>query len=592
MANKKVFKSGQRGKTVPAADTVNRAGGRAYTLGEKAALAQYAATGTFNDAFYSTGEEQVADILDIASKVDVEFIGKVAIYARTDGRMKDAPALLCAHLSTRGEEGLAVLKKIFLIVIDNGRMLRNFVQIMRSGIVGRKSLGTAPKNLVRSWFQGHTPETIFKMSIGNDPSMADVIKLAHVSDLESMERLALLAYLVGQTDKNDKYEASYLPPLVKEYEKVKQWASATGNKPELTSLPRVPFEMLMGLPLGDSGWRLLSEQMSWTQIRMNLNTLARHNVFNSNKHVDLIATKLADPILIERAKPFPYQLLTTYLNTISDAEYRAFVGVSYWAAATAKAPNKVEIPKKVLNALHSALEIATKNVPTIDGPIYVAVDVSGSMQSPVTGTRDGATTKTRCIDVAALIGATLLRKNPNESELLPFSDNLFLNHGCIAQDSIMTNAQKLVRLGGGGTNMTSAVSHLNARRKSGNLIVVVSDGETWVDDSKYGIRAGYRGVGTTFAQAFAEYKSRNPKAKLVTINVAAGKTTQVQSNPDVLNIGGFSDSIWEIIKNFVEGVPSSDYWVDVINKVQLPSIGATNANLTPEAGPDSEFPAY
>jgi 60 kDa SS-A/Ro ribonucleoprotein len=29
-------------------------------------------------------------------------------------------------------------------VIDNGRMLRNFVQIMRSGAVGRTSLGTRP----------------------------------------------------------------------------------------------------------------------------------------------------------------------------------------------------------------------------------------------------------------------------------------------------------------------------------------------------------------------------------------------------------------------------------------------------------------
>lgn len=588
MANKNVFKSGQRGITAPAADTVNRAGGRAYQLGEKAALAQYAATGTFNDTFYSTGEAQVSEVLAIAAKVDPEFIGKIAVYARTDGRMKDMPALLCAHLSTRGGEGLEVLKRIFSLVIDNGKMLRNFVQIMRSGVVGRKSLGTAPKNLVAAWFASKAPADIFRMSTGNDPSLPDVLYLSRSLDLGSPERKAFYAYLLDR-----EYDFDSLPPLVKEYEVLKKWAADTGSKPDLHSLPRVPFEMLMGLPLGDSGWRLLSEQLSWTQLRMNLNTLARHNVFNSERHVTMVATKLADPVLIEKAKPFPYQLLTTYLNTIPDSEYTSFVRNGFYnhVPQSAADKEKTEIPKKVLNALHSAMEIATKNVPTIEGPVYVAVDVSGSMQSPVTGHRAGATTKTRCVDVAALIGATFLRKNPGGSELLPFSDNLFLKHGCIPQDSIMTNAQKLAKLGGGGTNMTSAVEYLNKTKKTGNLIIVVSDCETWVDDSKYGGGLGYRGAGTTFAQAFAEYKSRNPKAKLVTINLNAGQTTQVQSSPDVLNIGGFSDSIWEVIKNFVEGVPSADYWVDIINRIQLPVIGGKSADRTPEAGPSSELQA-
>ena len=33
-------------------------------------------------------------------------------------------------------------------------MLRNFVQIMRSGVVGRKSLGTLPKRLVQAGSTG------------------------------------------------------------------------------------------------------------------------------------------------------------------------------------------------------------------------------------------------------------------------------------------------------------------------------------------------------------------------------------------------------------------------------------------------------
>ena len=45
-------------------------------------------------------------------------------------------ALLCAVLATRDLDRLA---EIFPQVIDNGKMLRNFVQILRSGITGPAS---------------------------------------------------------------------------------------------------------------------------------------------------------------------------------------------------------------------------------------------------------------------------------------------------------------------------------------------------------------------------------------------------------------------------------------------------------------------
>lgn len=537
MANKNVFESGQPGKTAPEIDAVNKAGGAAYALGDKAALAQYAATGTFNDTFYSTAEAQVSEVLAILARVDVEFIGKVALYARTEGRMKDMPALLCAHLSTRGEEGLKILKRIFLTVIDNGKMLRNFVQIMRSGVVGRKSLGTGPKNLVAKWFDSHLPADIFKMSVGNDPTMGDVLYLSRASDLGSPERKALYAYLLN--DKKYTYDFDSLPPLVKEYENMRK------NPGSIESLPKVPFEMLAGLELGERGWKLFAEQMSWTQLRMNLNTLARHGVFNSNKHVNMVAHKLADPAAIEKAKPFPYQLFSAYLNTSTVGEE--------------------EVPVKVRNALHDALEIAAKNVPTFEGQAYIAVDTSGSMSSAVTGTRKGATTAMTCVSVAALIACTFLKKN-RESQILPFDKSLHLKHGLEPNDSIMTNADKLRKYGGGGTDCGLALSHLNKIKAKGDLVIYISDNESWFDSGQ-----AYRG-GTRMANEWSIYKARNPKAKLVCIDLAQDSTVQVKSDGSVLNIGGFSDTIWEVIKKFVEGVPSADYWVDVIDKIQLPAL--------------------
>jgi 60 kDa SS-A/Ro ribonucleoprotein len=145
MANKTLFAS-LGAKFLPRADAVNQAGGRAYAYGPEAKLAQLAATGTLADGFYAGAEAQLADILDAASKVDAEFVAKAAVYARQSGAMKDMPALLTAVL-TMSDPDLSV--RVFKRVIDNGRMLRTFVQVMRSGQTGRTSLGSRPKRLVR-----------------------------------------------------------------------------------------------------------------------------------------------------------------------------------------------------------------------------------------------------------------------------------------------------------------------------------------------------------------------------------------------------------------------------------------------------------
>ncbi len=546
MANKSLFKSAPKGKTPPAATTTNRAGGIAYQLGEKAALAQYACTGTFNDTFYSTGAQQVEETLALLSKCSPEFIGKVAIYAHEQGRMKDMPALLAAHLTTRGDEGRVVLKKIFPVVISNGKMLRNFAQIIRSGVTGRKSFGSSPKKLIQSWFLSKKPEDIFKMSTGNDPSIGDILQMVNLSHNDgpngrvgSPERKALFQYLKGVD-----HDVDSLPPLMKDYLKFKsdptKWDAA---------LPKVPFEMLMGLPLTKAQWSALGQQMSWTQLRMNLNTLARHGVLKEDGIARTLAAKLKDPELIKKAKPFPYQLLVTYLHTSETGEEA--------------------VPRVLRNALHDALDVATENVPSIEGPAHALIDVSGSMGSPVSGHRAGATSKASCVQVAAMMGSAFLKKN-QESSIIAYSDNAIVNHGCEPRDSVMTNANKLAALGGGGTNLGAAFKHLNKVKAKGNLVVVCSDMETWMDKQDSARSSWYGGEATVSASMWAEYKSRNPKAKLVCINLAAGDKVQVASNTDVLNIGGFSDTIWEVIKSFVEGMPSADHWVSVIESVNLP----------------------
>ena len=88
MANKTLFRS-IAGKLLPHTDSTNEAGGQAYRLDPKHALAQYAATGCLNSTFYATAQVQLDAVLKLTEQVEPEFLAQTALYARRDGFMKE-----------------------------------------------------------------------------------------------------------------------------------------------------------------------------------------------------------------------------------------------------------------------------------------------------------------------------------------------------------------------------------------------------------------------------------------------------------------------------------------------------------------------
>jgi 60 kDa SS-A/Ro ribonucleoprotein len=528
MATKNLFsnknKSTVSAKVTLPVNTVNEAGGTAYKLSDKAALAQYAMTGCFNGTYYVADKDQLKTVLELTNKVDPKFVAKLAVYARQKGLMKDMPAVLAAVVASKAPE---LLSQIFDRVIDNPKMLRNFVQVLRSGATGRKSLGTRPKKLVQGYLESLNDEQLFKADVGNDPSLQDIIKLVHPKPTNK-QRSALYGYLLDK-----EYAKRDLCKLAKEFESFKKCMKG--------EIPDVPFQMLTALPLTDNHWKQIAANATWNQIRMNLNTFARHNVLSDKKVVDALAAKLADPEQVKRSKTFPYQLFTAYLNV--DAA----------------------IPAKLTNALQDAADASLDNIPELNGKIYVMVDTSGSMGSAATGNRGSVTSKMRCVDIAALFAAAILRKNP-DTEIVPFDTSVHVGHRFNPRDSIMTNARTLAAFGGGGTNCSAALEYVNKKAGKGDLVIYVSDNESWVDSGR-SFYYGNRGSATM--NEWNKFKARNPNAKLVNIDIQPNASTQAHDRDDILNIGGFSDQVFDVIAKFVELGNNKDLWIKTIESVKL-----------------------
>jgi 60 kDa SS-A/Ro ribonucleoprotein len=161
--------------------------------------------------------------------------------------------------------------------------------------------------------------------------------------------------------------------------------------------------------------------------------------------------------------------------------------------------------------------------------------------------------------VAALVTAAIVRANRN-ALVLPFAQKvkeIEIN----ARDSVMSNAAKLAALGGGGTSCSAPLKLMIERRERAELVILVSDNQSWVDNRPTGP--------TETLRLWEVFKVKNPTAKLVCIDLQPNRTTQALEREDVLNVGGFSDEVFTVVERFASGTLSSDHWIGLIEEVDL-----------------------
>ncbi len=520
MANKTLFSSIK--SSLPRANARNEAGGRAYQFTPKHALAQMAATGCFNGVYYSNASSQLDELKAAVDQVDDNvFLAKLAVYARERAYMKDMPAALLVMLSKRDTE---LMHRVFARVVDNGRIMRTMFQMIRSGQFGRTSLSSSLQRAFQRWLNEASVGQLLSASIGGQPSLRDVLRMARPTPKDNQRR-ALFGWLTDkETEKWHPATEADLPAQVQALNAYRQADSAEAQTLIAGNLS-VRWDLLADAARGPLVWKAIARQMGPQALRMNLNTLLRHGVLGGGKAdremVDYVAARIADAEAIRRSRQFPYQFLTGYLNA------------------------SAEIPQKIKAALQQAAEIACGNVPEFSGPVVIGLDTSGSMSMPVTGWRGrGATSKMRCVDVAALFAAATLRRNP-DSVVVPFDTQAY-NVRIDPHDSILSLAERLAKYGGGGTDcsipLRVANTKFSERRFAG--CVLVSDNESWVGTGRY----GSTGVMTEWEKFVKNQKRLGVSApKLVCIDLQPYCSTQAPEQGDILNIGGFSDAVFNIV---------------------------------------------
>ena len=140
---------------------------------------------------------------------------------------------------------------------------------------------------------------------------------------------------------------------------------------------------------------------------------------------------------------------------------------------------------------------------------------------------------------------------------MPFDTQAY-NAKIDPSDSILSVSERLSKYGGGGTDCSIPLREANQRYSKRKFagIVLVSDNESWINGGHvfgHG-RGGSTGVMTEWEKfKKAQQKKGVADPKLICIDIAPYGHTQAPDRADILNIGGFSDAVFQVVASYLTG---------------------------------------
>ncbi|MCS6809238.1 MAG: vWA domain-containing protein [Bacteroidota bacterium] len=523
-------------------------------------LAQYAMTGCLDGVVYANPAFHAARLHALIHEQDscisTEFLAQTAVYAHQYGYIHETPAVLAALLATRKET--FYLKSIFPYVITTLSRLRLFVRIIRSGLIGRKSLGTVPKQLIQQWLAQQSDEQLLDYHRDTQkPSLADIIRIAHAKP-HTPSRRALYASIL-----HNKRSWANVQSYVSKQETVQH--SDNGNNACIlsASLPHISSHV--------SAWQDMIQAAPYHALYHFIPRLLQHGAHDEIAMVQIIyhiTRRLLDTYKNSAHVPISfYPIIEAWKHTAGLTE--EIGSTTPWQDPTTIYPTSKRTQSlslyQALDALRAALEhvlvASISSLPKFHGKTYICIDASGSMQLSMRHQHSthALSASTRYIDIAALF-AYLWFRAAAPTDVLPFEQHA-VPQRIHAEMTLAEIIDALTAINGGGTNCSAALKYLNQHHAQGMLVIFISDNQSWLDPESYRSAA--------LLHEWQIFKIRNPLARLVCLDIQPHRVLRPHIREDILHVSGLSESVLRSICAFASGTLYNARWIEQIRDVEL-----------------------
>ena len=536
----------------------NFMGEKAFKMEDKAELVSTVMTTFLHNEYYENESEKVSRIHSLLSKVDPLFAAKLAIYARNEGNLRSVTHLVSADIA-KYIGGTDWAKRFYNKIVvrpdDMSEILSAYAHINGMGQKDIKKIPNAIKRGFKTAIERLDAYQLDKYKMNNrSVSMIDLIRLFHPKgnnkNAEAFKRL-----VNGET-LDDLYETKILEKkMTKAGNETKDATLEEKNEAKREAIVEV-LDNVKGMPI------------------MNLIRNLRNIILYAHDKVDDACAQLRIEKKILNSRLLPFRFATAYgeIEKMKYSDQKANTNIAFESdIKTSSLTNEQfdECKTKVLDALEDALQYSVANIPELEGNVAILVDHSGSVRGDCGGSsRVSAFSTTNSAMIGNLFGSMMAYRQKDIYVGL-FGDKLI--------DVPMKRRMKLLdfnkysydiggKCGGGTeTGIYDFIKTCVTEKKKVDNIVVFSDCQIGNNDYRFTSWYGSSSEQNSkhFHELFKDFRKINPNCNWIVVNLRqSGGTSVFDKSQRILNIAGWSDKIFDVIKSQCKG------WDAVIKEIE------------------------
>ena len=545
-------------KVVKQPTETNFMGEMAFKMEDKEELVSTVMTTFLHNEYYEKESDKVSRIQSLLKKVDPLFAAKLAIYARNEGNLRSVTHLVSAEIAKYiggSEWAKRFYNKIVVRPDDMSEIISAYAQINGMKQNDIKKIPNAIKRGFKSALERLDAYQLDKYKMNNrSVSMIDLIRLFHPKGVQ--KNAEAFKRLVNGESLDDLYETKILEKqMTKAGKDTKDSTIEEKNAAKEEAISGV-LDNVKGMPI------------------MNLIRNLRNIILYAPNKVDDACAQLRIEKKILNSRLLPFRFATAYSEIekmVYDESKKADTDIAFESDIKSNELTKEQFDEckgKILDALEDALQYSVNNIPELEGNVAVLIDHSGSVRGDCGGSsRVSAFSKTNTAMIGNLFGSMMAYRQKNVYVGL-FGDRLInvpMKRDMKLLDFNEYSYEEGAKCGGGTeTGIYDFIEKCVKENKKVDNVVVFSDcqiGNGYSFTSWYGHSSSQNGK--HFHELFKKFRKINPSCNWIVVNLRqSGSTSVFDKSQRILNIAGWSDKIFDVIKSQCKG------WDAIIKEIE------------------------